>query len=368
MRTSTKPALLGALAGVGLGAGALAMWRPASCDWKPCVGEACALDRLGKARELGLPDHGAIEVKDAMSARRREFARDPVRADVVHVRPDESPEDRFAALQGDLMARLLGDVEILARGYHLVAPSTIQEVEGGEPVYVDVYAKPGGGGFTRTFRFGVHSGRFFGMEDSLGGGRMVFQLNVRAGVPVNFVPDSSVKPRPTRPLHDFDTFLREVPFPVYEPAELPPSFVRRAYALQILVGKAGDAPLPLAWISYTDGAKRMHLFLASPENMRRLQARASQRNAAPGTEVCPTSAADTPEDLLGDGDDTVLVRRRDDGCRVVLTREMDRASVALVGFPGVSSDECLRMIRNLVHAVAHVPPPPKPTEKPLEPK
>src|SRR5204863_33398 len=90
-------------------------------------------------------------------------------------------------------------------------------------------------------------------------------------------------------------------------------------------------PIEYAWIGYGDGIAQMLLLIARPEDMQVLDevARSLQRGA--GMDTC-TSAANTPEDLVSDGD-AVIITRRADKCRTVLRRaDLEGVTVALIGF------------------------------------
>jgi hypothetical protein len=148
----------------------------------------------------------------------------------------------------------------------------------------------------------------------------------------------------------FEEFVSRVPFAVYEPSALPPGFVRVQYGFDDRPprGDASQERLPIAWVSYSDGMLRMNLFLAPPEQMRRLEDVARRQDAGPGPSTCPTTALDAPEDLI-EGAGAITIRRRSDGCRTVLRRDdLDGVAVALVGFPGLPAEVYVRTIRGLV--------------------
>jgi hypothetical protein len=343
--------LLGVLAGGGLGAGTLAMWpqAPAAQDG-PAAGAA-----LREAMLTGFAE-GDWRIEEPMRTRTRSLHPDPADADVVQILFPEAPAARLAARQADLVRFLLGDVDQFLRAYSLVRPVAWADTPLGR---ARVYEWRKDGFDAAAFRkvwFDAASGRVVRVEERTSDGFVFRSLSWQgAGRPVDLTPMEPERERIPpkvceRDVSCFEEFVRRVPFPVYEPASLPPGFVRVQYGFDDRPprGDRSQERLPIAWISYGDGMLRMNLFLAPPAQMQRLADLARRTDAGPGPSACPTTPADAPEDLLEEAG-SVMVRRTSDGCRTVLRRDdLDGVVVALVGFPGLPADVYVRTIRGVV--------------------
>lgn len=367
MAARTHALLLGALAGAGLGWGALAMWpvsRAAEDD--PAAGVA-----LRDAVLAGLAE-GDWRIEEPMRTRVRRFVRDPGDADVVQIHFPEQPAVRLATRREDLALFLLGDVDQFLRAYRLVRPGGWADTPFGRARTFEWRKDGCGACAVRQVWFDDATGRIVRVEERTSDGTVFRELSflgpVRAGPLTPMEPERERTPPKVyeRNVRSFDEFVSKVPFPVYEPALLPPGFVRVQYGFDDRPphGDRSKEPLPIAWVSYGDGMIHMNLFLAPPAQMQRLADLARNSDAGPGPSACPTTSADTPEDLLG-GEGAITIYRRSDGCRTVLRRDdLDGVAVALVGYPGLPGDVYVRTIRSLVLVA---PKSARPDERPLHP-
>lgn len=376
-----------ALVGAGLGAAALTMLpRGSQDDASAGTGTAGDAGGAGLPSDAALPLPEGVPTADAhrahallvaaamrgfadgrwritepMWTRERQFARDPRQPDVCQIRLPERPDAVLPAACADLTRHLLGDVEQFLRAYPLAAASQV-EGQGDETVVRFRWSKAGTPeGPTREATFRVRTGELLAMFDRDGAGRTLRALElVERGtsgwtprpVPVRVVA-TTADPSP----EGFAAFAARVPVPIYEPSTLPPRFKRSGYGYDDRAprGDASGEPLPLAWVAYTDGLVRMNLFVARRADMRRLEALAREQQTAAGGSTCPTSSADTPEEMLAEAD-AILVHRRDDGCRVVLRRDdLPEVAVALVGFRGLPAEDYVRTVRSLVRVGATRP-------------
>lgn len=361
---------LAALLGGGLGAAALSMLPR---DVAPSAAEVeQAAEALRKATSDGLPD-GRWRIVEPMWTRERLLARDPVRPGVVQVLlPERADGAVLPAAVRDLTRHLLGDVEQFLRAYRVTAGPVVEGSGSGRSVSYE-WTKPGvAGAPTRRVWFEASTGKVLRVIERDARGDVLRSLELvgrdLGGWAPRPVPAAIVRQlalaRESVP--DFHDFVARVPVPVYEPAALPPKFHRSdwGYDDRPPKGDAAAGPLPLAWIAYTDGVVRMNLFVARPDQMRRLEALARQQDNAAGRSGCPTTGADTPQELVEEAG-SILVHRRDDGCRVVLRRDdLPDVAVALVGYRGLAPDDYVRTVRTLVRVV---PPTPRPGEVPLHP-
>lgn len=362
------PLALAALVGVGAGAAALTMLpgRDASVS---DLDAGRAQDALRAATSAGLPD-GRWRIVEPMWTRERLLARDPLRDGVVQVLlPERGAGAVLPAPRGDLVRHLLGDIEQFLHAYRVVVGPVV-EGEGASRSVSYEWTKPGiPGSPTRRVWFDARSGQVTRVVERDARGDVLRSLelvsrDLGGWVPTP-VPNAIVRQLALgrEQVPDFDDFVARVPVPIYEPSALPPRFHRSDWGFDDRAPKGDTAgPLPLAWIAYTDGVVRMNLFVTPPAQMRRLEALAREQSTAAGRSGCPTTGADTPQELV-EAAGSILVLRRDDGCRVVLRRDdLPDAAVALVGYRGLAPDDYVRTVRSLVRVVA---PKPKPGEVPL---
>lgn len=343
--------LLGVLAGAGLGAGTLAMWPQAPAAEDGAAAGAALRDAMltGFAK-------GDWRIEEPMRTRVRSLHPDPGDADVVQILFPEAPAARLATRQADLVRFILGDVDQFLRSYSLSRPVAWADTPLGR-ARVFEWRKDGfeAAAFRKVW-FDEASGRVVRVEERAADGFVFRSLSwLGVGRPVELTPMAPERERIPpkvceRDVSCFEEFVHRVPFPVYEPSALPPGFVRVQYGFDDRPprGDRSKEGMPIAWISYGDGMLRMNLFLAPPAQMERLADLARSTDAGPGPSACPTTPADTPEDLLEEAG-SILVRRRSDGCRTVLRRDdLEGVVVALVGFPGLPADVYVRTIRSLV--------------------
>jgi hypothetical protein len=343
--------VLGVLAGAGLGWGALAMLPPP----EKADGSAEAGTTLREAALAGFAE-GEWRIEEPMRTRVRTFWRDPADGDVVQIHLPERPSMPLAARQADVVRFLLGDVDQFLRSYRIAhAPVWADTPLGRARVYE--WRKDGCDGCAvRQAWFDAATGRLVRLEERTRDGTVFRTLAWQgAARPVHLTPMAPERERTPpkvseRDVAGFEEFVSRVPFPLYEPSSLPPGFVRVQYGYDDRPprGDPSEERLPIAWIAYGDGMLRMNLFLAPPDQMRRLEALSRRQDAGPGPSTCPSTPADTPEDLI-EGAGAITVRRKSDGCRTVLRRDdLDGVVVALVGYPGLPADVYVRTIRGLV--------------------
>jgi hypothetical protein len=343
--------VLGALAGAGLGWGALAMSPGAS----PREEGPEAGTTLREAALAGFAE-GEWRIEEPMRSRVRTLWRDPADADVVQIHLPERPSAPLAARQADVVRFLLGDVDQFLRSYRVARPAGWAETPFGR-ARVFEWEKDGCDGCAvRQVWFDAATGRLVRLEERTRDGAVFRSLSWQgAARPARLSPMAPERERTPpkiseRDVRGFDEFVRQVPFAVYEPAALPPGFVRVQYGYDDRPprGDPSRERMPIAWISYGDGMLRMNLFLAPPDQMRRLEDVSRRQDAGPGPSTCPTTPADAPEDLIAEVG-SITVRRKSDGCRTVLRRDdLDGVVVALVGYPGLPADVYVRTIRGLV--------------------
>lgn len=364
MRRPSPLASLGfaVLLGAGLGAGTLAMLPQAG----PGTRETEAADQMLKqATARGFAD-GRWRIVEQMWTRERLFARDPVQADVCQIRLlDRAGAPVLPAACSDLTRHLLGDVEQFLRAYPLTAGPVV-EGQGEDRAVSFEWTRAGGPSRRAWFR--ASTGELLRLVERDGGGDVLRSVELVERGLAGWTPTPVPVRVPSRPAvgsdaePDFAAFAARVTVPIYEPARLPPKFRRAAYGFDDRAprGDLSGERLPVAWVTYTDGLVRMNLFVTRRADMRRLEALAREQTTVAGRTTCPTSSAQTPEEML-EGADAILVHRRDDGCRVVLRRDdLPDVAVALVGFRGLASDDYVQTIRSLVRVS-----PTKPGEVPL---
>jgi hypothetical protein len=170
-------------------------------------------------------------------------------------------------------------------------------------------------------------------------------------------PKYFAPPISSKTVASFDDFVEQVGIPVYEPAQLPPGFKRTDYGYDRRALGERSPALRVVWIGYDEGVMQMNLFIASPEDMGRLEEFARQASVAknsPGATTepvtpgaCASMPVDTPEEVLSEG--AITVRVRSDGCRIVLRRDdLDGVAVELVGSAAMPREAYVRTIRDLV--------------------
>ncbi len=364
MRRPSSLASLGfaALLGAGLGAGTLAM-LPRSGPDERAAEDADAL--LTRAAERGFTD-GRWRIVEQMWTRERLFARDPAQADLCQIRLLDRPgAPVLPAACRDLTRHLLGDVAQFLKAYPLKAGPVV-EGQGDERAVSFEWSRDGGPSRRAWFR--ASTGELVRLVERDGAGEVLRSVELIGRDLAGWTPT----PIPVRTAAvrvggesgglDFAAFAARVTVPIYEPTRLPPKFRRAEFGYDDRAprGDASGEKLPVAWVAYTDGLVRMNLFITRRADMRRLEALAREQTNAAGRTTCPTSSAQTPEEML-EGADAILVHRRDDGCRVVLRRDdLPDVAVALVGFRGLAPDDYVQTIRTLVRVS-----PTKPGEVPL---
>jgi len=355
-----------ALLGAGLGAGTLAVLPAVLPTSGPSVQDAEAADAmLTQVATRGFVD-GRWRIVEQMWTRERLIARDPARADLCQVRLlDRAGAPVLPAACDDLTRHLLGDVAQFLQAYPLTAGPVV-EGEGDARAVSFEWTREGGPSRRAWFR--ASTGDLLRLVERDGAGELLRSIElVERGLagwtPTPVPPRAVVRgARASDAEPDFAAFAARVPVPIYEPARLPPKFRRADYGFDDRAprGDTSGEKLPLAWVVYTDGLVRMNLFVARRADMRRLEALAREQTTVAGRTTCPTSSAQTPEEML-EGADAILVHRRDDGCRVVLRRDdLPDVAVALVGYRGLAADDYVQTIRTLVRVS-----PTKPGEVPL---
>jgi hypothetical protein len=354
-----------ALLGAGLGAGTLAMLPrggPSADD------VAQAESTMKAAAAQGFVD-GRWRIVEPMWTRERVFARDPAHADLCQIRLLDRPGAKpLAAVCRDLTRHLLGDVDQFLEAYRVTTGPVVEGSGASRSVSYEWTKEGGDTGPTRRAWFDASTGSLVRFVERDGRGAVLRSVElVQSGLgdwqptPMSTSQAARVAVgRATVP--DFAAFVASVSLPTYEPATLPPRFHRSDYgfdASRMRSDPTGE-PLPILWVTYTDGVVRMNLFVTRKADMRRLDALARQQDTVAGRSLCASSGAETPEELL-EGADAILVHRRDDGCRVVLQRDdLPDVAVALVGYRGLAPEDYVRTIRSLVRVA-----PARPGEVPL---
>lgn len=389
-RQSWTTLVLGALAGAGLGAGALALVR------RPCEGcsarstppdralsiagadvasdEAFAdprADDRGTRRALETmaregPADGRWRYRDPRRSLDQVMTRDPGEPVVLHLQASGGGGPRnveVRTLPRDLIEHaLFGSLNRFLANYRPCGDGA----EGTTPegvVAVRWCNVRGEAGPSRTVRVEVATGRVVHIEDHAGDGHLIRSLEfspVAIDEIVPPVPGAAARAKAAMPaltnrtVPTFEDFVTKVDLPIYEPAELPAGYGRTEWGFDRRAFGQRDE-LRLAWIGYDEGVLQMNLFIAPPADMARLEELA-RRSAVKGAVAsapapaagCASMPEDTPEETL-EGAGEVTVRVRSDGCRIVLRRDdLPGVAVALVGSASTPREVYIRAIRNLV--------------------
>ena len=394
-RQSLTTLVLGTLAGAGLGVGALSFLRgpcPGSCragseggggtgerDEGPGAalrsthfsdgGSAAALATLGRSG----PSDGRLTFRDPKREIQQTVLRDPFNPNMLHVlrTKDGTGTGTAQAVPVEFLTRVLfGDIRRFLENYRPCEAPTSEDVDGRAFLHVrwcNVHAGPGP---SRDVWFDPATQFVARFVDLSSEGHLIRSVSFTAGTAGELVPpvpppfDPSRPPYVAPPLSNktvasFEEFVGRVDVPVYEPAELPPGFRRTEFGYDRRALGERSPALRVVWIGYDEGVMQMNLFIASPEDMGRLEAFARQaavskgpagptsssESVAPGT--CAAMPVDTPEEIFSEG--AVTVRVRTDGCRIVLRRDdLAGVSVALVGSTAMPREAYVRTIRDLV--------------------
>jgi hypothetical protein len=344
---------IAALVGAGLGAAGLLVLPSAS----PTARDAEGAELLRAAAAKGLPD-GRIRIVEPHWTRERQVARDPRQPGLVQIRLLERPYglDVLKAGQQDLLRHLFGDVEQFLRIYRVTA-GPVSEGQGDDRQVSVEWRKDGLDDAVSRRAWFSASGELIRLVERDGRGGVLRSVELVKRDLDGWKPVGSTKAeadwaRVER--LDFPDFAETLGFPLYEPSELPPRFRRTDWGADRRAFRGGTSASSLAWIAYTDGMLRMNLFVATPDRMKQLEEIARQQNTAAGPSGCPTSGADTPEELVEAG--AIPVYRRDDGCRIVLRRDdLKGVAVVLVGYRGLTVSDYMRTMRSLVPVASGAP-------------
>ncbi len=407
-RQSLTTLVLGALAGSGLGAGALALLHPRcgeSCaagaggvdDESPSAarrtfadgGSGAALASLARSG----PADGRLTYRDPKRLLEQTVLRDPTDASVVHLRKANGGPGVAQAVPVELLARVFfGDVARFLQNYRPCEAPTPDTLDGRPLLRVHWCNVRGGAGPSRDVWIDPSTQFLARFEDRSSEGHLIRSLVFSAGLTPaaanEFVPPVPQPPSASRPkfvtpalssrtIPSFEDFAGRVEIPVYEPAELPPGFRRTEYGYDRRALGERSPALRVVWIGYDEGVMQMNLFIAPPEDMGRLESYARQAAVAKGSSAgsaadavsqgtCASMPVDTPEELFSEG--AVTIRVRSDGCRIVLRRDdLTGVSVALVGSTALPREAYIRTIRNLVPVRSAAPVAPPVTDEPRAP-
>lgn len=379
-RQSLTTLVLGTLAGAGLGAGALSFVRggapscgggcgaPTAPTTFSDAGSAAALATLGR---FG-PADGRLTYRDPKREVEQTVVRDPFDPSVVHLRRTSAGPGVAQTVPLELMARVFfGDIRRFLENYRPCEAPTPETIEGRPLLRVRWCNVRDDAGPVRDVWFDPSTKYVARFVDLSAEGHLIRSLSFTAerspDVAGELVPPVPPPLEPARPRYvapplssktvaSFDDFVGRVEVPVYEPAELPPGFRRTDFGYDRRALGERSPSLRVVWIGYDEGVMQMNLFIASPEDMGRLeafarQAAVSKGGASPSEPATPGACAsmpvDTPEEIFAEG--AVTVRVRSDGCRIVLRRDdLTGVSVALVGSTAMPREAYVRTIRNLV--------------------
>ncbi len=398
-RQSWTTLVLGALAGAGLGAGALTVVKRSSgrcCGGgQPCAptvpadvitgpaiadgGSTVALTSLARSG----PADGRWSYQDSRRTSNQVLSRDPSDAGVLHLRPVGDKNARTKTMPVDVIARVFfGNVQRFLANYRpceAATPDAVVSAElaasqgaaGRDVLRVRWCSVSGDTGPFRHVWMDALTHEIARLEDRTRDGHLIRQLNFTRLSPDEFVPPvpgsaekakASLPALSSRTMANFDEFVSRVEIPIYEPAELPPRYARTEFGFDNRPYGSAGTPLRVAWIGYDEGVMQMNLFIAPPEDMVRLEAisRTAALNkggahggGASGTDApvpggCASMPIDTPEEIF-ESEGAVTVRVRSDGCRIVVRRDdLPGVAIALVGSAATPRDAYIRTIRNLV--------------------
>ena len=350
---------LGAIAGAGVSAAGLAIFRPGA---EPCQ----AFDDGGASAALreraAMPTGGTLyRVGNGHETKERCLVDLPDASDrVVSLPIDGGHQARV--LSKDLLRRILfRDLEVFLSSWRPVAAPVPETVEG-RALLRSTWAGPDDDGWARRdVWIDAATRAFVRLVDRTREGHTIHDVEVLSRPPVAFDPMQTLLHVSWTPVREprlnprnvgrFDDFVRQVGLALYAPARLPARMRRVDYAYEDRpVSRAGaGTELPVGWISFGDGVSSMSFVSAEPGDLDRIT-ELSKRPGGVGRDMaCPSLPADAPEDLLG-GDGQIRVRRRTNGCLTVLRRDglPGGVSVLLVCQGGMPADVPLELIRTLV--------------------
>ena len=334
-------ATLGAVAGVGLGVGALAWVRGEQMAPRDDAGTRAAFEQFAAdgpvsgTWELTAQDH---------PARRLRFQPDPSRPGSMLVTDTQSAEQIPRAIPTDLISkRLAGDADLFFDGYVPAGPPAI-ETRGDHRELALSYRRKDCSACPRRTIYMDLVGRYVtGVEDRTYDGMLVQSAVLKSKDAVAARPVPRVRPGPvTRPT--FREWAAMQTIPVYEPTRMPERFRLVDWESLEMGKKDGSVRVrPLA-LSYGDGLARMVILIASTQDMRELDDLAREYQKS-GPSTCPVTPSNTPEEDVG----VAHILRRKDPCRTTLRREdLPSVVVMLVGFNEIPDHLYVETMQSLV--------------------
>jgi hypothetical protein len=339
---------------------------------------------LERAYEKGATP-GAWQIQEAHGEpRKRSIQEDPSDPTRLHCRFDDAPASEAAAKKVFSFARsqvarsFLGEgpPHLFFENYRPVGSASVEVMNGRRTVRVAfVSVAASGPSVQRTTWTDEQSGDLVGLEDRAPDGGLVHAARLLGRLLEEFrATPVRAGERRSKGGQSLEEVVRLAPFPVYEPARLPPGFRRthQAYVRQKIRGETSE---PTSWfdfvrLKYSDGLAGLDVWIGRPDSLKRLDEWIAKwggksREAA----ACPSSPAATPEDLVAD--EAVVIRRRADKCRTVLRVDPVKGlTVELIGRNEIPADAYVTAIRSLarVPGSKDAPVEPAPEKAEGEPK
>ena len=398
-RQSWTTLVLGALAGAGLGAGALTLVKrstggccggsslrgptpsaPGSAVPTAVVADGGSTAALTAIAKSG-PAEGQWNYRDPKRSSSHAITRDPSDRGVFHLQPVGDSKGPTKSIPMDVMGRVLfANLQRFLENYRPCEAATPESVDGREYLRVRWCSCRGAAGPVRNVWMDAITHELARFEDRTGDGHLIRQLEFAMMSSNDFVPPvpgaaerarANMPAVSSRTYPAFEEFVSKVDLPIYEPAELPAGYKRTDFGFDNRSSDASGAALRVAWIGYDEGVMQMNLFIAPPADMKRIEKMSSSSSgshkggglkgpgvgpanggasptASPVSGGCASMPFDTPEELV-ESEGAVTVRVRSDGCRIVVARDdLPGVTIALVGSAATPRESYIRAIRNLV--------------------
>ena len=333
-------ATLGAVAGVGLGVGALAWVRAEQTAPRDDAGTRAAFEQFAADG----PVSGTWEIVTHDRTRTLRFQPDPSRPGTMLVTNVKSAQQVPGNVPTDLITkRLAGNADLFFDAYVPAGPPAVETRGDRREVALSYRRKDCSACPRRTIYMDLVGRYVTRVEDRAYDGALVQSVVLQSKDPVAAAPAPRARPGAARP--SFAEWAAAQSIPVYEPTRMPERF-RLVDWETLAFEKKGDDSVRVRTLalSYEDGLARMVVLIASKEDMETLDGIAREFQKT-GPSTCPATPATQPEEDVG----VPHILRRKDPCRTTLRREdLPSVVVMLVGFNEIPDHLYVETIQSLV--------------------